>query len=60
MREEPFSPYAFGKLASTNLLQMLFNTEKLPVVILRLFIVYGEGQSFDRFLPQIIKGCLQK
>ncbi len=59
MREEPFSPYAFGKLASTNLLQMLFNTEKLPVVILRLFIVYGEGQSFDRFLPQIIKGCLQ-
>ena len=28
MREEPMSPYAFGKLASTNLLQMLFNTEK--------------------------------
>ncbi len=59
MREDPLSPYAFGKLASTNFLQMLFKTEKLPVVILRLFIVYGEGQGFDRFLPQIIKGCLQ-
>ena len=34
-------------------------SEKLPVVILRLFLVYGEGQGFNRFLPQIIKGCLK-
>tara|TARA_A100001035_G_scaffold174198_1_gene138361 strand:+ start:263 stop:1183 length:921 start_codon:yes stop_codon:yes gene_type:complete len=59
MREEPISPYAFGKLASTNLLQMLFKTENIPIVILRLFLVYGEGQSLNRFLPQIINGCLQ-
>ena len=59
MREEPISPYSLGKLACTKLLRMLHVTEKLPVVILRLFLVYGEGQSFNRFLPQIIKGCLK-
>ncbi len=59
MREEPISPYSLGKLACTNLLRMLYVSEKLPVVILRLFLVYGEGQGFNRFLPQIIKGCLK-
>lgn len=60
MREEPISPYSLGKLACTNLLRMLYVSEKLPVVILRLFLVYGEGQAFNRFLPQIIRGCLKK
>ena len=59
MREEPISPYSLGKLACTNLLRMLYVSEKLPVVIVRLFLVYGEGQGFNRFLPQIIKGCLK-
>ncbi len=59
MKEEPISPYSFSKLACTNLLRMLYVSEKLPVVILRLFLVYGEGQNFNRFLPQIIKGCLK-
>jgi nucleoside-diphosphate-sugar epimerase len=58
MRESPISPYSFSKLASTNLLQMLHQTEELPVVILRLFLVYGPGQAQNRFLPQIIHGCL--
>jgi len=58
MREEPISPYSLGKIASTQLLQMLYRTEKLPAVILRLFLVYGPGQDNKRFLPQIIKGCL--
>ncbi len=59
MREEPISPYSLGKLACTNLLRMLYVSEKLPIVIVRLFLVYGEGQGFNRFLPQIIKGCLK-
>ena len=59
MREEPISPYSFGKLACTKLLSMLSVSEKLPVVIIRLFLVYGEGQGFNRFLPQVIKGCLK-
>ena len=58
MREGPISSYSLGKLASTQLLQMLYRTVKLPAVTLRLFLVYGPGQDEKRFLPQIIKGCL--
>lgn len=59
MRENPISPYSFGKVASTQLLQMLTRTEGFPAVILRPFLVYGEGQNSRRFLPQIVRGCLQ-
>ena len=58
MRESPISPYSFAKLASTNLLQMLYRTESFPAVTLRLFLVYGPGQNDKRFLPQVVKGCL--
>jgi nucleoside-diphosphate-sugar epimerase len=58
IRESPISPYSLGKVSSTNLLQMLYRTEKLPIVVLRLFLVYGEGQKNNRLIPQIIKGCL--
>jgi nucleoside-diphosphate-sugar epimerase len=57
LRESPISSYAVGKAASAQLLQMLAKTENFPVVILRLFLVYGPGQDSGRFLPQIIKGC---
>jgi len=57
IRESPISSYSAGKVFSTHLLQMLNQTENLPVVILRLFLVYGPGQDKKRFLPQIIDGC---
>ena len=57
-RETPISPYSFGKVASTHFLQMLHRTENLPAVTLRLFLTYGPGQDTERFLPQIIRGCL--
>jgi len=57
-RELPISPYSSAKVASTHFLQMLFKTEKYPVVILRPFLVYGPEQDDNRFIPQIIKGCL--
>jgi len=57
-RESPISPYSFAKTATTHFLQMLHRTEKFPVVILRLFLVYGPGQDKNRFIPQIIQGCL--
>lgn len=60
LKEEPLSPYSFAKVSSTNLLKMLYMTHKLPVVILRLFLVYGPNQDKNRFLPQIIHGCLSK
>lgn len=59
-REEPTSPYSFGKVASTHFLQMLHRTEGFPAVMLRLFLVYGPGQDEKRFLPQIIRGCLKE
>jgi len=58
LREQPISPYSLAKVASTHFLQMLYRTEKFPSVILRLFLTYGPGQSSSRFLPQIIRGCL--
>lgn len=58
LRELPISPYAFAKTASTHFLQMLHLTENFPSVILRPFLVYGPGQEIDRFIPQIINGCL--
>lgn len=59
MRESPISSYSFAKAAAGQLLQMLYRSEGFPAVMLRLFLVYGEGQNDQRFLPQIIKGCLQ-
>jgi nucleoside-diphosphate-sugar epimerase len=58
-REAPVSPYSLGKLAATHFLQMLHRTDAFPAVTLRLFLTYGPGQDDRRFLPQIIKGCLQ-
>jgi nucleoside-diphosphate-sugar epimerase len=56
-REEPISPYSLGKVGATQLLQMLYRTEKFPGATLRLFLTYGPGQGAERFLPQIIVGC---
>ena len=60
MRERPISPYSFAKVAASHFIQMLHHTEGFPGVTLRLFLVYGPGQNDQRFLPQIIKGCLNK
>ena len=60
MQDEPLSPYSFAKVSSTNLLKMLYKTHKLPIVVLRLFLVYGPNQEKNRFLPQVIYGCMSK
>ncbi|MBN1384707.1 MAG: NAD-dependent epimerase/dehydratase family protein [Elusimicrobia bacterium] len=58
VREEPISPYSFSKMCSSHFVQMLSVIEKFPGVVLRFFLVYGPGQDEERFLPQIIRGCL--
>jgi len=58
MRESPISPYSHAKVAASHFIQMLHRTEGFPGVVLRFFLVYGPGQDDKRFLPQIIKGCL--
>ncbi|CAN1498275.1 WcaG Nucleoside-diphosphate-sugar epimerases [Burkholderiaceae bacterium] len=57
-KEFPSSPYACAKLANTNLLRMVSSAEGFPSTILRIFLTYGPGQSDNRFIPQIIRGCL--
>ena len=57
-REQSISPYSFAKVACTHFLQMLNRSENFPAVTLRLFLTYGPGQDISRFLPQIIRGCL--
>ena len=58
LRESPISPYSLAKVATSHFLQMLYRTEHFPAVTLRLFLTYGPGQDQKRFLPQVIKGCL--
>lgn len=58
-RESSISPYSFGKLAATHFLQMLHKTEDFPATVIRVFLAYGPGQNQQRFLPQIIAGCLE-
>lgn len=58
-REASISPYSLAKAAATHFLQMLWRAEQFPAVTLRLFLTYGPGQGEQRFLPQIIRGCLQ-
>jgi nucleoside-diphosphate-sugar epimerase len=57
-RESPISPYSCAKVASTYFLQTLYKTEGFPAVVLRPFLVYGPEQSAERFIPQIINGCI--
>ena len=59
MRESPITPYSVGKSAATHLIKMLSSTEEFPGVVLRFFLVYGPEQDDKRFLPQIIKACIQ-
>jgi len=59
MRESPISSYSFAKSASTHFLQMLFREHGFPVVIFRLFLVYGPGQDTNRLIPHIIDGCIK-
>lgn len=58
MLEKPSSPYSLAKSAATQTLKMLHLTEDFPAIIVRVFLAYGPGQSDDRFIPQIIKGCI--
>ena len=57
-REDPISPYSLAKVINTHLLKMLKKTENFPVVILRLFLVYGSHQRIDRLIPYVIKSCI--
>ena len=59
IRESPISPYALAKLSSTYYLQQCFKEGLLNTVILRPFLIFGEMQSKNRFLPYLIENCIK-
>ena len=46
-------------MLSTNYLLKKFDKYKFPCTVLRLYLVFGPRQDFNRFIPIIVKGCLQ-
>jgi nucleoside-diphosphate-sugar epimerase len=53
------STYGKAKLTSTRYLLKKFKEKKFPCTILRLYLVFGPRQDYNRFIPSIIKGCLE-
>ncbi len=57
---EPNSYYAVSKVSAAFLLQYAGQHQKLPVVNLRLYSVYGPWEEPDRLIPQIVEQGLAK
>ena len=53
------STYGRAKLLSTKYLLNKFNKYRFPCTILRLYLVFGPRQDFNRFIPIIAKGCIE-
>jgi nucleoside-diphosphate-sugar epimerase len=53
------SIYGKAKLSATNYLLKKFRENKFPCTILRLYLVYGPKQDFNRYIPLVIRGCLE-
>ena len=58
-RPNPSSTYSYAKFLSTNLLMKLFKEKHFPATVLRLYQTYGPKQDTNRFLPILIKNCIQ-
>lgn len=57
-REAPLTPYGLSKLAGTQLLQALAETQGLPIAILRATVVYGPGQASRMFVPELVSALV--
>ena len=56
----PSSPYAVAKWASSAYARMFYKLYKVPVVLLRLFMVYGpEQQDIRKLIPYVILSLLR-
>jgi UDP-glucose 4-epimerase len=56
----PGSPYAAAKWASSAYGRMYHTLYHLPIVLLRVFMVYGEGQKDpDKLIPYVIRSLLR-
>lgn len=55
----PESLYAISKNASTNLVTAYAKSQKVNMITVRPFGVFGEGESAVRLAPSIIRSCLK-
>jgi len=58
-KEMPVSPYSLSKTCMTYLSSYFCNIHKIPIVVLRPSVVYGENQTSKQFIPYIITKCLK-
>ena len=58
LNTNPLSFYGYAKFKSTNYLLRLYKLFNFPVVILRLYQVYGPYQEQNRLIPFVINNCL--
>jgi UDP-glucose 4-epimerase len=57
--EPPSSPYAASKLAARLYGEMFRTVLGVPVVVLRVFMVYGPGQDVRKLVPYVILSLLR-
>ena len=55
----PFTPYGISKAAATAVCRAAWRFHRLPVVVLRPFMLYGPGQSSRFFLTQLLQATLE-
>ena len=55
----PPSPYAAAKWSASNYARMFHALYGLPVVNLRVFMVYGPGQGEPRLIPYVMRSLLR-
>ena len=52
------SNYFYAKYLSTKFLMRLSDTKNFPATVLRLYQTYGPKQDLNRFIPYVIKNCI--
>lgn len=57
-KEIPLSPYSLSKTCINYLSSYFYRNHNLPIVTLRPFVVYGDYQTNNQFIPYVIKQCL--
>lgn len=53
------SSYSLSKYKSTIEAQNLYIQKKFPIIIVRIFLVYGPGQKSNRLVPYVINSALK-
>ena len=57
---EPVGIYGCTKAAATTIALGIAAREKLPLIVLRPFSVYGPGEGSHKFVPIVIQACLKR